>query len=240
MIEGGRQPERRNDGRSLDAVPLFAPLSPEERTALAEQCFWRRFRSHEPIIDQSDSGRDVYFVVSGKVRIVVYSLSGRELSFSDLGPGGCFGELAAIDGQPRSAGVVALTETLVAGLGGPTFLRVVSEHPPLAVAMLTHLTGLVRRATERIVDLSTLAANNRVHAEILRLAGLERRGNEALIRPIPTHSDIAGRVSTTRETVARVFGELARMGLVERRSDRLVIHDLTRLQAMVNDVRGDL
>lgn len=239
MTEGGRQAERRDEGRSLDTVPLFASLTPDARTALAGQCFWRRFHAQEPIIDQSDDGRDVYFVVGGKVRVVVYSLSGRELSFSDLGPGGCFGELAAIDGQPRSAGVIALTETLVAGLSGPTFLRIVSEHPPLAVAMLTHLAGLVRRATERIVDLSTLAANNRVQAEILRLAGLERRGNEALIRPIPIHSDIASRVSTTRETVARVFGELGRMGLVERRSDRLVIRDFARLQAMVTDVRGD-
>ncbi|NBC31375.1 MAG: cyclic nucleotide-binding domain-containing protein [Alphaproteobacteria bacterium] len=235
----GERPERRESGRTLDAVPLFASLSPDSRARLAAACSWHRFNAHETIIDQADEGRDVYFVVSGKVRVVVYSLSGRELSFSDLGPGGCFGELAAIDGRPRSAAVVALADTMVAGLSGSQFLQVVSETPPLAVAMLTHLAGLVRRSTERIVDLSTLAANNRVHAEVLRLAGLERRGNEAVIRPIPTHSEIAGRVSTTRETVARVFGDLGRMGLVERRSDRLVIRDFARLQAMVTEVRGD-
>lgn len=232
-------PEREPNERTLDGIPLFATLSRDHRRMLAARCFWIRYKPHDSIIDQADEGRDIFFVVSGKVRVLVYSLSGRELSFSDVGPGGFFGELAAIDGRPRSAGVVALTDTLVAGLGGSQFLETVSNTPALAEAMLVHLAGLVRRTTERIVDLSTLAANNRVQAEVLRLAKLDRRGNEAIVTPIPTHSEIAGRVSTTRETVARVFGQLGRMGLVERRSDRLVIRDFARLQAMVLDVRGE-
>ena len=224
---------------SLNAVPLFALLSPQARADLARACIWRRFRAHEQIIHQFDSGRDVYFVVDGQVRVVIYSLSGRELSFSDLGVGGCFGELAAIDGLPRSAGVIARTDCTVARMGGDHFVDMVSAHPSMAVFMLSHLASLVRRATERIVDLSTLAANNRVHAEVLRLAGAGRCGNQSTIQPIPTHAEIASRVSAARETVARVFGDLARMGIVERQGDRLVIHDYDRLLTLVRDVRGD-
>jgi CRP-like cAMP-binding protein len=89
------------------------------------------------------------------------------------------------------------------------------------------------------MDLSTLAAQNRVQAELLRQAqGRERRANAAIIAPIPVHSDIASRVSTTRETVARVMNDLARKGIVERRKGALVIHDMRRLESLVEDVRG--
>jgi CRP-like cAMP-binding protein len=225
--------------RTLDMVGLFAPLSAEERSRLASACAWRTFRHNEQIFDRLDTGRDVFFIARGKARIVNFSFSGREVSLVDLGPGDFFGELAAIDGQPRSASVMAIGETLVAAMPATAFLRIVSEHPDIAMAMIQYLARMVRRATERIMELSTLGANNRVHAELLRLAataGEDR--NAAVISPIPTHSDIAARVSTTRETVARVLSELNRAGLVKRQGDRLVITDLGRLEDMVEEVRG--
>lgn len=229
-----------NSVQSLDAVGLFKPLSREARAALARQCRWRRYGAQEQIIDRHDDSRDVFFVISGKVRVVNYSLAGREVSFDDLGAGHFFGELAAIDGKPRSANVVALTDTLVAAMTPACFQKVVSSDPAIAMAVLAHLATVVRRATARIMDLSTLGANNRVHAEILRLAKEGPvKGKTAVISPIPLHSDIAGRVSTTRETVARVFSDLARAGLVERCADHLLVRDLDRIEQMVEDVRGD-
>ena len=234
----GQRPAVAGD-RNLESVPLLRPLDQTERTALARVCAWRTYRNHEQIFDRLDTGRDVFFVAHGKARIVNFSFSGREISFTDLGPGDFFGELAAIDGQPRSASVVAVGETLVAAMPPSAFSRVVSEHPEIAMAMVGHLAGMVRRATERIMELSTVGANNRVHAELLRLAATAGDDvNAAVIAPIPTHSDIASRVSTTRETVARVLSELNRDGLVKRQGDRLLITDLARLEDMVEEVRG--
>ncbi|MEM9682978.1 MAG: helix-turn-helix domain-containing protein, partial [Pseudomonadota bacterium] len=84
-----------------------------------------------------------------------------------------------------------------------------------------------------------LGANNRVYAELLRLSkpGI-RDDNTATIQPIPIHGDIASRVSTTRETVARVLGELSRSDLVRRMDDQLVILDVERLEDMVEQFRG--
>ena len=101
------------------------------------------------------------------------------------------------------------------------------------------LARLIRQSTVRIMDLSTLGANNRVHAKLLRLA---RRANKeagnrdaatAMLRPIPVHGDIASRVSTTRETVARVFGDLAQQGIIHREGDALRVGDLQKLEEMV-------
>ena len=90
------------------------------------------------------------------------------------------------------------------------------------------------------MDLSTLAANNRVQADLLQLASANMADNgHAIISPIPVHGDVASRVSTTRETVARVMGDLTRQGLVERKRDKLVVKDVAQLREMVEVVRGE-
>jgi len=225
---------------TLAHIDLLSGLAAVEREALEKACRWRRFAAQEQIIDRQDEARDVFFVIEGQVRVVIYSLSGREVTLSDVGRGGHFGDLAALDGEPRSASVMALTDTLLAEMPHNHFLRAMESHWSIALKVLLSLTRIVRNSTTRIVDLSTLGANNRVHAELLRQARLTVGGtNLASISPIPVHSDIASRVSTTRETVARVLNDLARQGIVERRKDALVIRDIERLARMVEQVRGD-
>ena len=159
---------------------------------------------------------------------------------SDIDAGELVGEMSALDGRPRSASVVALEEgALIAFLPAKPFQTLVTAHPELAMAMMLRLCDKLRGATDRIMELSTLGANNRVHAELLRLARrASRQGASAVITPIPVHSDIAARVSTTRETVARVLSDLTRDGMLERRSNALVVRDLPRLELLVEDVRG--
>jgi CRP-like cAMP-binding protein len=225
--------------QSLGGIALFAALTDEERARIARACRWRRFAAGEQILDRHDDSRDVCFIASGRVRIVNFSLSGREVSFDDLNAGQFFGELAAIDGEPRSASVIALEPTSIAFAPSGVFQDIVSGHPELARAVFQRLARMVRLATDRIMDLTTLGANNRVHAEILRLAkpSLKDDGT-AVIKPIPVHSDIASRVSTTRETVARVFGELARDGILKRQSDHLLVADYEALEELVENVRN--
>lgn len=231
--------------QSLATVGLFATLPAAQREALERRCRWRTYAEGEQIIDRETDSKDVFFVVTGRTRVVNYSPAGREVSFDDIEAGGCFGELAALDGQPRSASVVATQPTVTASLPAAAFLEVVSTHPPVAMKLMRRLAEVVRESTERIMDLSTLGAHNRVYAELLREAratdpkAFERGSNTAAIRPIPIHSDIAARVSTTRETVARVLGDLARKGIVERESDSLVLRDIACLTKMVKEFQGD-
>ncbi|SMF73389.1 cAMP-binding domain of CRP or a regulatory subunit of cAMP-dependent protein kinases [Azospirillum oryzae] len=224
----------------LDRIELLRPLSADQRAAVARQCRWRRFGPDEQLIDHWAETRDVAFVVEGQVRVLSHSAGGREISFSDIDAGELVGEMSALDGRPRSASVVALEEgALVAFLPAKPFQTLVTAHPELAMAMMLRLCDKLRGATDRIMELSTLGANNRVHAELLRLARrAARQGASAIITPIPVHSDIAARVSTTRETVARVLSDLTRDGMLERRSDALVVRDLPRLELLVEDVRG--
>lgn len=225
---------------TLANVELFSDLAAEDISRLEQRCSWKKFKKQELIIDRQAESRDVYFITSGRVRVVNYSLSGREVTFDDLESGIYFGELAALDSQPRSANVVALEPTTVATMTHETFRELLLEHAELAVRIMVHMARIIRTSTERIMDLSTLGANNRVHAELLRLAksSTNDEDNTGIIKPIPIHGDIASRVSTTRETVARVLGDLARTDLVTREDDCLIIHDIDRLTDMVEEFRG--
>jgi CRP/FNR family cyclic AMP-dependent transcriptional regulator len=179
-------------------------------------------------------------IVEGRVRVVNYGLSGREVTLDEMPEGSYFGELSAIDGRPRSARVIALTHSPIAALPGNRFLEILTKHPPCASKVLIQSAGVVRASNERIMDLSTLGANNRVHAELLRQAHENMDGdNKAVIKPNPLHGDIASRVSATRETVARVMNDLARQDIVERTKKALVIVDVEKLNAMVQEVRGE-
>jgi CRP-like cAMP-binding protein len=223
----------------LRGIELLSDIGEKDLEALEKSCRWKQYAAHEQIIDRQSDTRDVIFVVRGKVRIVNFSLSGREITFDDLGEGSFFGELAALDGQLRSAGVMALTDTLVASLPPDLFVETLGRHPDLALKVMIHLAHVVRMATDRIMDLSTLAANNRIHADLLRQARVNmKEENTAIISPIPVHGDIASRVSTTRETVARVMNDLARQGIVKRTKDSLILFDVDRLQEIVEEVRG--
>ena len=226
---------------TLDNVQLLKDLPQKERDDLVRQCRFRRYAEGEHIIDGHGTGRDVYFVVSGSVRVVNYSHSGREVAFDDIPAGYYFGELAALDGGPRSAFVQATHPGAVAAAMPPdVFIDLMLRHPKLTLEIMRRLARVVRFSTERIMDLSTVGANNRVHAELLRLAqAAGPSGNRASITPIPHHADVASRVSTTRETVARVFSELTRLGLLERLKNELVIRDLRKLTEMVEDLRGN-
>lgn len=238
-VEARRAPVVGGERSLLSNIALFAGLGPDELNAIELACRYRRFSAHEHIIERDSATVDVFFVARGSVRVVNYSLSGREITFDDVAEGQYFGELSALDGLPRSASVVALEDSLIVALPGRHFVDLVLRKPHLAQRVMVRLARIIRNADERIMDLSTLAAINRVQAELLRQARADdATANAALIEPIPIHSDIASRVSTTRETVARALNDLARKGIVKRTREGLLIRDLDRLKQMVEDVRG--
>ena len=179
----------------IAGISLLADLGESEQKAFAQQCRWRYYGAGEQIIDRQDETTDIYFVVSGLGRIVNYSLSGREVTFDDLTAGSHFGELSALDGQPRSASVMSLESSLIAALPQDRFNKLLQSNPEISFRVLRALAGIIRNSTDRIMDLSTLAANNRVQADLMRQA---RHGwigaTKAESRPIPGHGDITSRV----------------------------------------------
>jgi CRP-like cAMP-binding protein len=223
----------------LRDIELLEGLAPGKLDALARQCVWRNYEAGKRIISRNADDRDVYMLVSGRVRITTYSQGGRQVTFRDIAAGDVFGEVAALDEKPRSADVIALDGALLASMSPPVFRRLLAEEALVGARLMTRLAALVRSLSDRVIDLSTLGVQNRIHAEILRLArvaGVER--NRARLEPGPKHADIASQVSTYREQVTRELSALARAGILEKDGAALVVRDVARLAKMVEDVRG--
>jgi CRP-like cAMP-binding protein len=223
----------------LRNITLLDGLAPEKLDALARQCVWRNYEAGKRIISRNAADRDVYLLVSGRVRITTYSQGGRQVTFRDIAAGEVFGEVAALDDKPRSADVIALDAALLASMTPSVFRKLLADEPLLGERIMKRLASLVRSLSERVIDLSTLGVQNRIHAEILRLAreaGVER--NRARIDPGPKHADIASQVSTYREQVTRELSALAKAGILQKDGAALVVRDVGRLEKMVEELRA--
>lgn len=224
----------------LANVAIFARLSPEALKGVQQRCSFRRYEPGESIVGYLDQSDGVFFIISGEVRVTIYSLAGKVVSFRELAPGEVFGEFPAIDRGPRSASVEARTSCLIATLPGAAFRELIETEPVVALAMLPQLVTKIRALTTRVYEFSTLAVSNRIQAELLRLASLgAKHGKGACIAPTPTHTEIASRVSTHREAVTRELTRLARIGVIVREKDTLVVTDLERLAEMVHAATGE-
>ena len=172
--------------------------------------------------------------------MIIYSAEGKAVVFTDLRPGAMFGEIAAIDRGPRSASVEAIEACTIASLSAPQFEDLLMGQPVVALATLRHVTEEVRRLSERVLEFSTLVVQNRIHAELLRLAADARhKDGQALLSPAPTLSDIANRVSTHREAVSRELSRLGSIGLLRRDGSVLRVTDVVRLEKLVREARGE-
>lgn len=222
------------DGDALDGIALLEALNDLERMQVVESCSWRRYTAGEQILDRDSETTDVLFITEGEVRVVNYSASGRETAFAVIQAGAHVGEIAAIDGEARSASVVALKPCTIAALPADRFRALYEKHATIASKLLRHLTSIIRITNERIAELSTVSAVQRIYRELLRLSEPGAGGSDAVITAMPTQHDLASKVGATRETVARALGQLVNTGVIERRGRTLLIRDHEMLSVMAD------
>lgn len=229
------QETKGTDRRTLAGVRLLGGLDAEGRAVLERRCLWRRYRSGERVFERGSEGREVLFVVEGTLNIVSFSPIGSDLVLATAGPGSTIGELAAIDGQPRSASVVAIEDALLAVLPSEVFVDLLKRNGEIAFRLIQSLAGMVRRVDERVVEVSSVRATNRVYAELLRLAEPDPAAPELwAIKPLPPLRDLASRSSTTRELVASALNRLYPSGLIRRKGNNLYIMNRAALAEIVH------
>ncbi|MEM8699155.1 MAG: Crp/Fnr family transcriptional regulator [Pseudomonadota bacterium] len=212
-------------------------LGEEGRAILDNAMVTSTHRRHEVVIGQEEQSQDVFFVLEGYAQVNLYSVDGKEVAFRSIQAGQVFGELAAIDGRPRSASVVATSEPLVVGrLKMARFREMVEANPDVMWRLLGHLSHQVREMTGRIYEFSTKPVRQRLVLELVRQArSAGIRGNGAKIRPAPTHLDIAARISCHREAVSREMSALRQKGILSKGGGALNIVDVEGLLAELPD-----
>ncbi len=226
---------------TLARCAVLAGLGEREIDRLDTQCVWRRYDAGAEILSHQDDTTDVYFVAAGTVRVVIASVQGKDTVFRDIEAGDYFGEMSAIDGKGRSAGVIARTNATVAKMPAAVFRELAMSHPAVCYGILERAVRQIRYLTERVNEFRILDVRHRIFVELLRLSRTPAGGDgEAVISPPPTHQEIADRVSTRREAVARELKQLERDGHLLRRRGALVIPDPALLAEMVEKARQGL
>ncbi|MDQ0249015.1 CRP-like cAMP-binding protein [Sphingomonas kyeonggiensis] len=192
-----------------------------------------RIKASQIVVGHSTLANDVYFVLSGSFEVSITARDGVDVVVRDLGPGAIFGDLSALDRQPRSANVIATSDSKLASVPAEIFLAAVSEIPEASRWFMNRLGREVRRLTDRIFELSALAARGRLHCELLRLAGTApRAGDRVQLEPAPTHEALAQRIGSQREAVSRELAQLSDAGVL-RRGRKWIELDIVQLARLV-------
>ena len=228
---------RRNIIAAVDQlrdIPVFADLSDGDVRRLSVHCAWRSVAENELLIDYEDDTANVLFVIEGRVRVLLRTAAGREVILDDMTAGQFFGEMAAIDGQPRSANVTALEKARVCTMPDAVFRDACCTIPSVNMAVLKMLSHRVRTLNQRLSEYAFLTAKQRLCAELLRLSR-PRAANEGqrIVSPPPLQRELADRISTQREVVTRELASLSRKGIIEKTRGGLVLVQPARLQDMI-------
>jgi CRP-like cAMP-binding protein len=217
---------------ALGRCRLFAGMGPESLKAISRSLKSRRFRRGEVLFHEGDPGDALFVVVSGAVKVVVPSEEGEEAILATLRRGDFLGELALLDGAPRSASAVALEPTETLALPREQFRILVAGEPAIRDALLAAVSGELRRLTKHVAELHFLDLTGRLAARLARLAEEhgERLPNGSIRLDAPlTQSDLAAMIGATRQSVNKLLGEFEADGLLRMERDSIVVPSLDRL-----------
>lgn len=218
----------------LQNTELFSSLDADAHHQIAKLIKWKMVRKGVEIIPYKGDDDDVYFIASGQVTTTIFSFTGKEVSYQELGAGEMFGELSAIDQLPRTANVIAVEDSQIGVMSRSDFLNLVHRYPEVATASLKRLAGLIRFLVDRVFQYGALDVSERVLMEVYRLARENAASDGSVTIPnFPTHREIANRVNTHREAVTRELNKLSRQGVIEQKNRVLIVTSMTELQGLL-------
>lgn len=219
------------DDFDLSKLPLLSCLSEGELAIVREQCEACSFDSGDTILKRGELDKSVYFMTFGCVHVLNYSSSGRAVTYASAAQGEMFGEMAAIDGLPRSAWVCAISYCKLIRIREETFMGFVKNNPAFAILVLRKLSSNLRELDKRLINILSLGAEQRVCIEIISMAepDPEAPGRYRVIE-MPTHSNFANLIGSSRETVSRILSRLKTDRLITFSDKGLEIADRKKLE----------
>jgi CRP/FNR family transcriptional regulator, cyclic AMP receptor protein len=209
----------------LRQVSIFQELPKETIGDLARHVWHKQAAAGSVIVSHEDAGDALFVIAKGKVKVVLYGETGREVILSMLKAGDFFGEMSLLDRQPRSANVVAVEDSELLCLDREAFQTHIAAHPSTALGILAEMSRRLRHADEVIGNLALLDVYGRVARTIRDLA--QKQGEPVdgglLIKERPTQQEIAGLIGTSRETVSRALNDFTRRGMLEMQGKQILV-----------------
>jgi CRP/FNR family transcriptional regulator, cyclic AMP receptor protein len=204
---------------------LLKHLRPEELSRVAASAALVRHTPHATIFQKGDPGASLMAVVTGRVKICTYSTDGKELVLNIIDRGSLFGEIALLDGEPRSADAVAIEETELLVLDRNRLMPFLTSNPQIAARMITVLCQRLRQTSEALEDALLRDAPSRVARGLLRLARTFGRQEASGIRlDIKlSQQQIGSLIGISRESINKYIVEWTRAGFLAVNAGFLII-----------------
>jgi CRP/FNR family transcriptional regulator len=217
----------------LAEVSLFAELPPATLDLLAQQSLVRRYPRGQVLCSEGDPGDSLLVLEQGRVKISRYAASGQEVVLAGVEAPAVFGELALIDGAPRSATITAQSQVVIRTLSRAATLSLIEREPSVAMALLRALTAMVRSTNERLADVLSLDVPGRVAKWLLARAAAHGAADpRGTIVPLGrSQGELATELGTTRVSVNKALKSFEGQGLIalELDRDRIIIRDAAAL-----------
>jgi CRP/FNR family transcriptional regulator, cyclic AMP receptor protein len=215
----------------LAQTAVFSELDSAALKDVASSSSYRSYRRGQYIVQQGDAGDRLFVIEDGRVKVVYTSEDGDELVLATMGPQEIFGELALLDGGPRSASVQALEPTTVYTVDRPSLIALMSRHSSVADALLRSLGRLVRRMIDQTGDLVFLDLHGRLAKLLVRLAEEQRPGESSVVELVRlTQSDLAAMVGGSRQSVNQVLKSFEDRQYLKVEGRKIVVRDLAGLR----------
>src|SRR5262249_15950348 len=221
----------------LSIFGTWSGLPAEIASALFARATLRRLEVGETLFHIGDVGDGCYRLDVGLLKVSLISPQVRERIIAVLTPGAIVGDLAVIDGLPRSASVAALTNCELRFLSRVSFERLAQEHPEINQHLVKLLAARFRQADDSIASLAFLPVRARVARALLSLAKLlgEKTDSGAILIPrMITQGDIAALAGVARENTSRILSAWERRKLVTRLSGSYRIDDQAELEREID------
>ncbi|MCV6588623.1 MAG: Crp/Fnr family transcriptional regulator [Marinobacterium sp.] len=219
--------------RDIENVALLSDLDLTQKQQLLSQMLVRTYKRNEVVVQKGQPSSELFFLLSGRLKVVDYSPGGREVGFIFIESGSHFGELALIDGKPRSASILATEKATVAILPKQHARTLMYSEPSVSEKLLKQLSNIIRMNNEHMVMLGNTSAPNRVNILLMKYA--RPVDGQLIIEKPPTQSEMAMMTNTTRETVSRTLSQLIGQGLIRKDGKKITIADPAAMEEMILD-----
>ena len=203
----------------LAGTRLFKALDTQARAAVAQEMKEARYSAGQSIFGRGEPGNELYMVLEGRVRLSVLTSEGRELSFTHAVPGDVFGEIAALDGSPRSADATALTDVRMKSLSAAALQRLVSAHPALAKSVINFLCVRLRAVSDHLEDIALFPVEARLARFLLHELSMRGRGQDGDVPRIAlgmSQGELALLIGASRPKVNAALMALESAGAITR------------------------
>lgn len=191
----------------LGRVPLFTELDERSLAFVADQSWIRHYPEGQVLTSEGDPGDSLLIIESGEVRISRFAPTGQEVVLAVVEAPDAIGELALIDGAPRSATITAQTRVTIRIVPRQAFLQFLSSDPQASLAVMQAMARMVRATNERLSDILSLDVPGRVAKWLLgRAASRGERRDSGIAVPFDlSQGELAAELGTTRVSINKAL-----------------------------------